>query len=29
MEDNTIRSGMEGFDKKLDYIRAGENVVFV
>ena len=28
MEDNTIRSGMEGFDKKLDYIRAGENVVF-
>ena len=28
MTDNIIRSGMEGFDKKLDYIRAGENVVF-
>lgn len=28
MTDNIIKSGMEGFDKKLDYIRAGENVVF-
>ena len=28
MTDDFIRSGMEGLDKKLDFIRAGENVVF-
>ncbi len=28
MEEELIHSGMEGLDKKLDYIRAGENVVF-
>lgn len=28
MTEDFIRSGMEGLDKKLDYIRMGENVVF-
>lgn len=28
MEENRLKSGMEGLDQKLDYIRTGENVVF-
>ncbi len=28
MRKDLVRSGMEGLDKKLDYIRTGENVVF-
>ena len=28
MAETIFKSGMEGLDKKLDYIRSGENVVF-